>query len=78
MRPEPQHNHDDCCREPSHPCMQQRQMLCSPAIPCPWTGTAALQGHPDTAAILKDAGPVPCPAETPRDQDADGLRGALV
>lgn len=88
MKPEPQHSHDHCCREPPetdlgrqlppHSCLQQRQTLCSPAIPCPWAGTAALRGHPDTAAILKDAGSVSCPAETPRDQRADSVRGAMV
>jgi len=79
------HDHDHWHREPlgaslgrqlpPHPSLQERWMPCSPAIPCPWAGTAAVRGHPDSAALLTSAGPVSRPAETPRDQDADGLGG---
>lgn len=69
MGPEPSwHDHGHQHREPPgmssgrqvplHSSLQERQMLCSPAIPCPWAGTAAVQGHPDSAAVLTGAGPV--------------------
>lgn len=57
------------CRKRGHHTAQQF------SIPGLHTSCTGLLG---SAAILTDAGPVSCPAETLGDQDADGLRGEMV